>query len=91
MPVCVKVTVKGRVQGVGFRWFVQRAAQGLSVKGYVKNLFNGDVEAELEGKREAVEDLIKQIRKGPTFSRVDELIEQRKEYQGQYTSFSVDF
>jgi acylphosphatase len=91
MAVCVKVRVKGRVQGVGFRWFVQREAQSLAVNGYVTNLFNGDVEAELEGEQEAVDVLIKHIRKGPTFSRVDELTEERREYTGRYTSFSVDF
>jgi len=43
MEVCAKMIVKGRVQGVGFRWFVQQRAEKFGVSGYVKNLDNGDV------------------------------------------------
>ena len=91
MDVCIKVTVQGQVQGVGFRWFVQREAQRHQVFGYVKNLHNGDVEAELQGARDQVEALIKKIRKGPGFSRVEDVIEEPKAYIGEYGAFSIEF
>ncbi len=91
MDVCIKVTVHGQVQGVGFRWFVQREAQKLQVFGYVKNLHNGDVEAELQGGRDQVEVLIKKIRTGPGFSRVEDVIEEPKAYIGEYGAFSIEF
>ncbi|CUT02300.1 Acylphosphatase, partial [Candidatus Kryptonium thompsonii] len=47
--VCAHIIVKGLVQGVGFRWFVQKHANHLGLKGWTRNLSNGDVEIEVEG------------------------------------------
>lgn len=91
MDVCIKVTVQGQVQGVGFRWFVQREAQKLQVFGYVKNLHNGDVEAELQGARDEVEALIRKIRKGPGFSHVVDVTEESQTNIGEYGAFSIEF
>lgn len=91
MDVCIKVTVQGQVQGVGFRWFVQREAQKLQVFGYVKNLHNGDVEAELQGARDEVEALIRKIRKGPGFSHVVDVTEEPQTNIGEYGAFSIEF
>lgn len=91
MEVCVRLTVKGLVQGVGFRWFVIREANSLGLTGYVKNLHNGDVEIEAEGERGKIEELIKSIKKGPTFCRVVDVIIEWKEYTNKYTSFTVEY
>ncbi|MFQ5750869.1 MAG: acylphosphatase [bacterium] len=91
MNVCVKLTVKGRVQGVGFRWFVLREAQELGLKGYVKNLYNDDVEIVVEGNRNSVEELIDRVKKGPAFSIVTHVELDWKEYSGKFTSFNVEF
>ncbi|NIR50071.1 acylphosphatase [candidate division KSB1 bacterium] len=91
MDVCVKLTVKGRVQGVGFRWFVQKTANKVNVNGYVKNLFNGDVEIEAEGARGRVEELIKEVKAGPRFAHVTDVFVEWKEYEGKYDSFDVKF
>ncbi|MFQ5825099.1 MAG: acylphosphatase [bacterium] len=91
MEVCVKLTIKGMVQGVGFRWFVIREANILGLTGYVKNLYNGDVEIEAEGERGRIEELIKSVKKGPTLSRVVDVIVEWKEYTQKYTSFEIEY
>ena len=67
---CVKGYVSGRVQGVGFRYFVMRHANGLNVSGYAKNLVDGRVEFLLQGSQESVQSLIEKIGMGPSFSAV---------------------
>ncbi|WP_460705089.1 acylphosphatase [Myceligenerans halotolerans] len=62
----VRVTVHGRVQGVGFRAAVVRAARRLPVAGSVRNLPDGSVEAEVEGESDAVDALVAVLREGPT-------------------------
>jgi len=67
-----KCVVHGRVQGVGFRWFVTRNAKDLGVRGTVRNRPDGAVEAVLQADRpEPVESLIERIRSGPPASRVE--------------------
>ena len=61
----------GRVQGVGFRWAIARAADSRGVAGWVANRDDGTVEAVLEGEPDAVESLIRICREGPHGSRVD--------------------
>jgi len=90
MEVCVKLTVKGMVQGVGFRWFVYRLADQLELTGYVKNLYSGDVEIEAEGERGRIEELIKLVKKGPAFSRVVDVIVEWKEFRLKYDSFKIE-
>ncbi len=63
--------VRGRVQGVGFRWFVHREAADLGLRGWVRNTDNGCVEAVVAGEPDLVEELSRAIRKGSRGSRVD--------------------
>ncbi|MBK6767237.1 MAG: acylphosphatase [bacterium] len=67
----VRVTVNGLVQGVGFRYFVFERAQSLGVTGWVRNLRDGRVEAEVEGKDDQVNMLLDIMREGPTFAHVE--------------------
>jgi acylphosphatase len=67
------VTVRGRVQGVGFRNFVQLEALRLGVSGWVRNLRNGDVEAVFAGGQEAVDALCELCRRGPRHAIVESL------------------
>ena len=62
-------TVAGRVQGVGFRYFVARTARGLGLSGYVRNLPDGTVEVAASGDRAALESLAALLEKGPTGGR----------------------
>ena len=64
--------VEGLVQGVGFRYFVARHAESLGLKGYVSNLYNGNVEIEAVGERGMVEELIKHVKVGPRSSHVSD-------------------
>ncbi|TDI87591.1 MAG: acylphosphatase [Caldithrix sp.] len=91
MEVCAKIIVKGRVQGVGFRWFVQQQARNFGVSGYVRNLGNGDVEIEAEGDRGRVEELLKSVRVGPTFSKVREVVIEWQKFTAKYYSFNTTF
>jgi acylphosphatase len=67
--------VKGRVQGVGFRWFVHREAAELGLRGWVRNTDQGHVEIVAAGEPELLEELKASLRKGSRGSRVDAIIE----------------
>lgn len=66
--------VTGRVQGVGFRYFVMRHAQARNLAGYVRNLDDGRVEFVLRGDADSVSTVIDNIRIGPPHARVDDLV-----------------
>lgn len=68
--------VKGRVQGVGFRWFVHREAAELGLRGWVRNTETGHVEMVASGDPEILAELKGALRKGSRGSRVDALLEQ---------------
>ena len=67
--------IQGRVQGVGFRWFVHREARELELRGWVRNTEDGDVEVVATGTAEDLDELRASLRKGPRGSRVDRVIE----------------
>jgi acylphosphatase len=67
--------VKGRVQGVGFRWFVHREAGALGLHGWVRNTEDGHVEVVAVGEAEQLVELQASLRKGSRGSRVDSVIE----------------
>src|SRR5262245_1492804 len=66
----VRVIIKGRVQGVGYRAWMQMEAYPLGLSGWVRNRFNGDVEALIAGPPDAVESLCAACWRGPSQSRV---------------------
>jgi len=70
----VRVLVSGRVQGVGFRYFVAGEAKRLALAGFVRNLRDGRVEAVISGESAEVEALLAACRQGPPGSRVDGVI-----------------
>lgn len=63
--------VRGRVQGVGFRWFVEREAHILGIAGWVRNNHDGSVEVLAQGTRDQLSGLHSRLREGPRASRVD--------------------
>lgn len=65
--------ITGRVQGVGFRWFVEREAATLGVTGWVRNREDGRVEVVATGSREQLATLHGRLREGPRAARVDEV------------------
>ena len=72
----VHFLIRGRVQGVGFRWFVHREAAELGLHGTVRNTDTGEVEVVASGDPEALAELRTELRKGSRGSRVDAVIEQ---------------
>jgi len=79
------------VQGVGFRYFVQRVANRCNVTGYVTNLRGGEVKVLAEGPREALSLLLQELRKGPPLSSVEEVQVNWEEYRGRFKDFSIRF
>jgi acylphosphatase len=71
MRTCRRYTISGRVQGVGFRYFVQSIASRESIAGWVRNLDDGRVEAAAAGEPDAMERFERALRQGPPGARVD--------------------
>ena len=84
--------IRGRVQGVGFRWFVHREASELDLRGWVRNTEDGDVEVVASGSAEELADLRASLRRGPRGSRVDNLIEHYLDDNeaSELSSFRID-
>ncbi len=82
--------ISGDVQGVGFRFFAQRAAARHQVVGYVKNLDDGRVEALAEGPVQSVAAFKHELATGPRFSSVDHLEEINLDPSGSYSSFRIE-
>lgn len=70
-----KFVVRGRVQGVGFRWFVEREAKTLGIFGWVRNNSDGSVEVLATGSRDQLSALRARLQQGPRASRVDNVEE----------------
>ena len=70
-----RFVVRGRVQGVGFRWFVEREAHILGISGWVRNNSDGSVEVLAQGSREQLLGLRSRLRQGPRAARVDDVEE----------------
>ena len=90
MKVARKYIISGLVQGVGFRFFTQRAAARHQVLGYVRNLEDGRVETLAEGEPRAVEDFKHELLTGPTYSKVEEIEETVMEPSNLYSSFRIE-
>ena len=87
----VHVYLSGRVQGVGFRAFTSRTAQQLGVKGWVKNLADGRVEAVLAGSEEKVEQMLNKVKTGPRFAEVNDMQVEEEDYRGEFDKFEVRY
>ena len=81
--------IHGRVQGVGFRYFVQAIAAGLGLTGEVCNLADGSVEVVAEGERPALEALAAAARRGPGGARGTDVTESWSEASGHPRGFRV--
>jgi acylphosphatase len=81
--------VRGRVQGVGYRYFVQRTAERLSVNGFVRNLFSGDVEVHAEADNVTLELFKQELARGPRMAQVTKVEENDVPASGLYSSFLI--
>jgi acylphosphatase len=89
MKARVHVFVSGRVQGVFFRVQTRHEAKRRNVTGWVKNTFDGRVEAVFEGHQEDVEKLVELCRTGPSGATVTDVAVHWQEYSGEFDDFSI--
>lgn len=85
---CISAKVYGKVQGVGFRFYTQKTAVEMGVKGFVKNERDGSVYIEVEAPADIMETFLHWVRKGPEWARVDEMNVQDIPTQG-FADFSI--
>ncbi len=85
-----RFVVRGRVQGVGFRWFVEREAHLLGIAGWVRNSSDGSVEVVAQGTRDQLAGLHGRLREGPRASRVDEVDVSPAEVEPGLSSFRIE-
>lgn len=81
--------IRGRVQGVGYRYFVLEVAERLGVKGFVRNLHSGVVEVHAEADEVTLELFKQELERGPRMARVTEVVESDLPVSGLYSSFLI--
>jgi acylphosphatase len=91
VKVRAHVFVSGRVQGVFFRYEAKRLAVKFDVCGWIRNLFDGRVEAVFEGEKENVERLVEFCRRGPPGARVTRVEVSWKDYEGEFEGFRTRY
>ena len=81
--------IEGRVQGVGFRYFVEENAVALDLKGWVRNRWDGSVEVVAEGDRQSLEKLLSALRRGPRAAYVSDVRSEWSQATGEFRNFYV--
>jgi acylphosphatase len=89
MRVARRYVIAGRVQGVGFRWFMHDAAAREGVHGWVRNLADGSVEVVVEGDAESVDRVEAALRRGPAQARVEHVEVEEHAPGGRITGFEI--
>ena len=89
MPTETHIIVRGRVQGVGFRFAAQRAGRTIGVSGFVRNLANGDVEIVAQGDPERVERMIDWARRGPPAASVEKIEVESRDRTATFRDFDI--
>lgn len=83
------VIISGDVQGVGFRFHTRIKARNLGLKGWIRNLDSGDVEAVFEGEEDKVKEIIDWCKKGSDSSLVKDVKVDFEDYTGEFESFEI--
>jgi acylphosphatase len=86
---CLKITVSGVVQGVGYRYFCYKKAMEYHITGYAKNLYNGNVEVTACGEDNLLKDFVKELNTGPRHSVVKSLKIEEAKTEIVYLEFSI--
>jgi acylphosphatase len=89
--VRVHTFVSGRVQGVFFRHYTSEEARKLGLKGWVRNLMDGRVEAVFEGDKEKVEKMVEWLKKGPPLAKVEKLDVKWEDFKGEFEDFEIRY
>ena len=85
------VIISGKVQGVCYRMETQHAAEQAGVSGWVKNRFDGTVEAVFEGEKEQVDQIIEWCRKGPPLSSVSNVSIRWESFTDEFPGFEITY
>ena len=83
------IIVSGRVQGVAYRYYAREVAEQLGIKGWIKNLINGDVELIVEGFQQTVEKMIEWCKEGPRLAIVENIEVDWLPYSGEFNQFHI--
>ena len=83
--------IKGKVQGVSFRFFVCDNAKELGLKGWVRNTGAGDVEMVIEGEEDRCNNMIKVCREGPPLATIEHVKISENTYKNEFSDFSVTY
>ena len=83
--------VYGLVQGVNYRYFVQRHAEAIGLTGYARNLDDGSVEVVAEGEKDKLQQLIAKLKTGSRAAHVERVDVEWLEYSGKYRQFDIVF
>lgn len=87
----IKVAVEGRIQGVGYRAFIQQKATKLGLKGYIRNSGGSEVEVVAEGAEDSLEELLDFLESGPTRAEIEDVSWQWIDLSGDYIRFSIKY
>lgn len=91
MSVAYDVRISGRVQGVGYRYYARECARDIGITGYVRNAPDGRVEAVIVGTREACDEMLYALERGPRGGRVDDVSALPLRPAPRYDDFQVTF
>lgn len=86
-----ELKISGRVQGVGFRFFVQQKARELGIKGWVKNMGDGSVLVMAQGEKTDMETFIDYLSRGPALARVDNIEKSKTDFSSEFSDFGVKY
>lgn len=86
-----EITVKGRVQGVGYRYYTVQQAQLLGVKGYIRNQADNSVVIVAQADEEVIQTFIDYLYIGPTRARVDYISKIKIDYSSDFDNFSIKY
>jgi acylphosphatase len=85
------ITIHGKVQGVGYRFYATRVARRLGLKGWIQNNRDGTVEAMVEGEKASIDEWVEEIREGPRYAEVTKIDAEVKDFSGRLGDFDVKF
>ena len=86
-----EITIKGKVQGVGFRQFVKDKARDFEIMGWVKNMPDGSVLIKAAGDEKDMEPFIDHLKRGPSMSRVDNLSKEKFDSENDFREFRIQY
>lgn len=91
MSSAARIRVRGMVQGVGFRYHTLRQARAIGLCGWVKNEPDGSVLVHLQGSQSELDDMIRWLRRGPSYARVDSVDTEPATYDASLFDFQVAY